>query len=66
MTLSWGDESRIKRIWDARTIARNGRANPLNVSDRELTDRLEELIKDAAHRRMIADVPVGAFLSSED
>ena len=32
-------------------------------NDAELTDRLEELLRDAVGRRMVADVPVGAFLS---
>src|SRR6185503_568444 len=38
-------------------------ADPLRVDDNELTDRLEVLLQDAVRRRMVADVPVGAFLS---
>ena len=38
-------------------------ANPLHGSDTELTDQLEVLLKDAVKRRMVADVPLGAFLS---
>ena len=44
-------------------IAQAGLANPLDANDAELTDRLEELLRDAVGRRMVADVPVGAFLS---
>ena len=63
LTLPWGGEPRIERFWDARTVARSGMQNPLSASDGELTDRLEELLRDSVQRRMIADVPVGAFLS---
>jgi asparagine synthase (glutamine-hydrolysing) len=63
LTLPWNGEPRIERFWDARAVARAGLTDPLHASDRELTDQLEELLKDAVRRRMIADVPVGAFLS---
>lgn len=63
LTLPWQGEPRIERFWDARTVARDGLANPLRVSDAELIDQLETLLKDAVRRRMVADVPVGAFLS---
>jgi asparagine synthase (glutamine-hydrolysing) len=63
LTLPWGSEPRIERFWDARAVARAGLANPLRLNDRELTDQLEELLRDAVKRRMIADVQVGAFLS---
>ena len=56
-------EPQIERFWDARAIAQAGLANPLQADDTELTDRLEALLRDAVSRRMVADVPVGAFLS---
>ena len=63
LTFSQGSEPRIEKYWDAREVARNGLANQISGSDVELTDQLETLLQDAVRRRMVADVPVGAFLS---
>lgn len=63
LTLMPGGEPRHKRFWSARDVARSGSQSPLRVNDTELTDQLEELLKDAVRRRMMADVPLGAFLS---
>ncbi len=63
LTLPWQGEPQITRFWNARTIARNSMLNPLDGSDTELAEQLEALLQDAVARRMIADVPLGAFLS---
>ena len=63
LTLPWRGEPRISRYWDARAVAIEGIASPIKGSDRELTDRLEATLQDAVKRRMMADVPLGAFLS---
>lgn len=63
LTLPWGKEPTIAKFWDARSAARNGLGDPMRGSDAELTDQLEALLKDAVKRRMVADVPLGAFLS---
>ncbi len=63
LTLPWNGEPRITRFWDARAVARAGLCNPIQASDSELTDALERHLRDAVKRRMIADVPLGAFLS---
>jgi asparagine synthase (glutamine-hydrolysing) len=63
LTLPWRGEPNISRFWDARSVARDGSHNPVEGSDAELTEQLESLLKDAVSRRMIADVPLGAFLS---
>ena len=53
----------LSTYWDVRTVALEGRAQPLDVSDDEAVEQLESLLGDAVKRRMIADVPLGAFLS---
>ncbi len=63
LTLPWQGEPQISRFWDARAVARNGMLRPLEGTDAELTEQLETLLQDAVGRRMIADVPLGAFLS---
>jgi asparagine synthase (glutamine-hydrolysing) len=63
LTLPWRGEPRITRFWNARAVARDGIHHPLDGSDAELTEQLETLLQDAVARRMIADVPLGAFLS---
>ncbi len=50
----------IARYWDPMAIAAAG---PMKVSDRDAEAELESLLGDAVRLRMIADVPLGAFLS---
>lgn len=49
--------------WSARDVAARGGQAPVAMSLEAATDRLEELLRDAVARRMIADVSLGAFLS---
>ena len=63
LTLPWRGEPKLEKFWDARQVALTGIQNPLDESDAALTDRLETLLIDAIGKRMMADVPLGAFLS---
>lgn len=56
-------EPRIWQYWDAVEVARAGAARPFAGTPDQAVDVLEELAKDAVHQQMMADVPLGAFLS---
>jgi asparagine synthase (glutamine-hydrolysing) len=49
--------------WSAAEAVERARQHPLSATDAELTDRLESTLSDSVGSRMVADVPVGAFLS---
>ncbi|MFN9095697.1 MAG: asparagine synthase (glutamine-hydrolyzing) [Alphaproteobacteria bacterium] len=62
-TISPDGMVRVERWWRADDIAAAAKAKPLEGSDGELLDRLDDVLKDAVRRRLVADVPLGAFLS---
>jgi asparagine synthase (glutamine-hydrolysing) len=55
--------ARTEPYWSLREVAEAGVANPLEVDDETAVEELDLLLRDAIARRMVADVPVGVFLS---
>ncbi|SDP25163.1 asparagine synthase (glutamine-hydrolyzing) [Afipia sp. GAS231] len=49
--------------WSLTNVARNGRKAPASADESELVSQLDDLLRRAVGERMVADVPVGLFLS---
>lgn len=56
-------EPRIRPYWNGFHNARNGASKAFAGSPEQAVDALETLLKDAVGKQMMADVPLGAFLS---
>jgi len=55
---------RVRSYWDGRRVAIEGRRARRDPHDESLViEELDCLLRDAVRRRMVADVPLGAFLS---
>jgi asparagine synthase (glutamine-hydrolysing) len=53
----------VRNYWSARGAVEEARRRPLDAPPGVLADRLESVLSDSVAARMVADVPVGAFLS---
>jgi asparagine synthase (glutamine-hydrolysing) len=59
LTIRADGDLQVRRYWDASSVA----GTPLSGTDDQLELQLEGLLEDAFNSRMIADVPVGVYLS---
>jgi asparagine synthase (glutamine-hydrolysing) len=55
--------TRPQPYWSVQTIAEAGVARPFNGDEKEAGERLHALLRQSVAQQMVADVPVGAFLS---
>ena len=61
--LAASGEAHVEPYWRARTDVESALAGRRTLSDADAIAEAEALLRDAVRRRMIADVPLGAFLS---
>ncbi len=54
----------VEVYWSIKETAKKGQENLFKGSAEEAADELERLLKEAISEQMVADVPVGAFLSA--
>ncbi len=62
-TLSPGVLPEVQTYWSAKQVAELGQDKLLTLSPEEATDNLDSLLRDTIRGKMIADVPLGVFLS---
>jgi asparagine synthase (glutamine-hydrolysing) len=63
LTVDADGGSEVRPYWDAPRLAEHAAANRFRGSETEAVDALETLLADAVRLRLIADVPLGVFLS---
>jgi asparagine synthase (glutamine-hydrolysing) len=64
LTLRAGEKTpAIATYWSAAEVAAAGAAAPLDIGPEEAVDELERVLSRAVGQQMMADVPLGAFLS---
>ena len=56
-------EPKVMRYWSMQQTIEQGVAKPFDGSPMQAVDALEVLLKDAVAQQIVADVPLGAFLS---
>lgn len=52
-----------EKYWSMEEVYARGKSEAFGGSDAQAVDALDDLLRDSVKRRMVADVPLGAFLS---
>src|SRR5437899_1408962 len=63
VSITDGQRPVVKAFWRLLDVVRAGMEQPFRASDAEAIEQLHEVLRDAVKLRMVADVPLGAFLS---
>ena len=58
-----GDPGSSRSFWRLRDVVERGREHPFRGDEADALEAFETILRDAVRKRMIADVPLGAFLS---